>query len=588
MKLSTNEIKPNPINDQIYSVTEIDDLELSLKTHGQLEPIVVNKKNTLISGHRRFYAIKRLGWSECDVRVLEPKNDIISLIEFNRHRVKSVTDILNESRFLEKELRTNIGRGSKSIVRNGKRMRTIIEVSKKLGLSTTQLKKIKSIANYDPKILERIDCGELSVHQGYEIVRKKHITNESEKVSKEDNFKNRFRKLLKDYQPSKQLINETISKSYPFCIENLKNGEDKRLELIENLDFLKNLDNRESVLYKKYLEVEKSKLNKKLINTVERNLWNVGNWKNKKTTTSEIEKIEPEIIFVDKTNNDAFNILRQNIHSMEYTPNPGRLLKCIVIDKPTGKYLGVLTIASDFTSLENRDDFIGWNEVDKYKKGKLNNTAVMSSCVSVQPFGYNGLGGKLMSLVATTSPIRDLWKKKYKDTLVGMTTTSLFGQFSLYDGVPIWKGLGESKGIVYLKPDDEIYGFWSNWLKKNHTKEYEEVISKSSPKQKIIQLIFRYLDIDSNKYRSELKRGVYFCSFYDNGKEFLCGDIKETKLELNDRIKKGYDYNLDWWKDKALKRYYKLHKEKRLNTDNLWYQSIDPDLMKSWLLSRGI
>ena len=41
-----------------------------------------------------------------------------------------------------------------------------------------------------------------------------------------------------------------------------------------------------------------------------------------------------------------------------------------------------------------------WNEVDKYKKGKLNNTAVMSSCVSVQPFGYNGLGGKLMSLVA--------------------------------------------------------------------------------------------------------------------------------------------------------------------------------------------
>jgi hypothetical protein len=169
-----------------------------------------------------------------------------------------------------------------------------------------------------------------------------------------------------------------------------------------------------------------------------------------------------------------------------------------------------------------------------------------------------------------------------------MTTTSLFGQFSLYDGVPIWKGLGESKGIVYLKPDDDIYGFWSNWLKKNHTKEYEEAIRKSSPKQKIIQLIFRYLDIDSNKYRSELKRGVYFCSFYDNGKEFLSGDIKETKLELNDRIKKGYDYNLDWWKDKALKRYDKLHKEKRLNTDNLWYQSISPDLIKSWLLSRGI
>ena len=96
MKVSVKTIKPNPINEQIYSATDIDDLELSLQTHGQLEPIVINKKNTLISGHRRFYAIKRLGWEECEVRISEPKNDIVSLIEFNRHRVKSVTDILNE------------------------------------------------------------------------------------------------------------------------------------------------------------------------------------------------------------------------------------------------------------------------------------------------------------------------------------------------------------------------------------------------------------------------------------------------------------------------------------------------------------
>jgi hypothetical protein len=273
---------------------------------------------------------------------------------------------------------------------------------------------------------------------------------------------------------------------------------------------------------------------------------------------------------------------------MEYTPNPGRLLRCIVIDKPTGKYLGVLTIASDFTSLENRDKFIGWSETDKFKNGMLKNTAVMSSCVSVQPFGFNCLGGKLMSMVATTSPIRDIWKKKYNDTLIGMTTTSLFGQFSQYDGVPIWKGLGESKGIVYIKPDDEIYEFWLNWLKKKYKSAYEEALTKSSPKQNILQLIYRYLDIDLNKYKSELKRGIYFCSFYNNGKDFLCGDIKEKHLQMNERIEKDSEYNLDWWKGKALKRYEKLYGEKRLNTDNLWYESIDPNLFKSWLLSRGI
>tara|TARA_Y100000593_G_scaffold39283_1_gene75972 strand:+ start:2549 stop:4315 length:1767 start_codon:yes stop_codon:yes gene_type:complete len=588
LKLSLNQINPNPINEQIYSPSEIDDLEQSLKTHGQLEPIVLTKDHTLISGHRRFYAIKRLGWKECDVRIQDPKNVIVSLIEFNRHRVKSVTDILNESRFLEKELRDQIGKGRSSIKKNGRRMVTVIEVSKKLGVSTTQLKKIKSISNYDPDILARVDSGELSINQGYHLIRKKYINKDLKEVSKEDEFKTKFRKLIKTYQPTKKLIDDTVSNSYPFNIQSLKNGEEKRLELIENLNFLKNLDNRENVLYKKYQEVNKQNLNKKLLKKVEKNLWNVTNWKNKKSTIKEIEQIDPEIVFVDKSNMDEFNILRQNIHSMEYVANPGRLLRCLVVDKPTGKYLGVLTIASDFTSLENRDKFIGWSDTDKYKNGRLKNTAVMSSCVSVQPYGFNCLGGKLMSMVATTSPVRDFWKKKYKDTLVGLTTTSLFGQFSQYDGVPIWKGLGESKGIIYLKPDDEIYSFWSNWLRQHHKKEYAEANSKSSPKQNILQLIFKYLDIDSSKYKSELRRGIYFSSFYDNGKQFLCGDIKEKDLVMNDRISRGSDYNLNWWKDKAIKRYEKLHQKKKLSTNNLWYESIDPDLFKSWLVSRGL
>ena len=252
MKLALNQISPNPINETIYSTTEIEDLELSLKTHGQLEPIVLTKDHTLISGHRRFYAIKRLGWKECDVRIQDPKNVIVSLIEFNRHRVKSVTDILNESRYLEKELRKDIGQGSQSIKRNGRRMVTVIEVSKKLGVSTTQLKKIKSISNYDPNILSRVDSGELSINQGYHLVRKKYIVQDTKEVSKEDEFKSKFRKLIKVYQPSRKLIDDTVSNSYPFNIKNLKNGEDKRSQLIENLDFLKNLDNRENVLYKKY------------------------------------------------------------------------------------------------------------------------------------------------------------------------------------------------------------------------------------------------------------------------------------------------------------------------------------------------
>ena len=171
MHIKMVDLVANPINEEIYSTTDLNDLVQSFTTHGQLEPIVINKDNFIISGHRRFYAMSQLGWDECDVRITDFPNEIVSLIEFNRHRVKTVSDILNESRYLEQELRKQIGRGRKATEpRNGARMKTIIEVSKKLGLSTTQLKKIKSISNYEPKMIEEIDQGRMSVNQAYEKV----------------------------------------------------------------------------------------------------------------------------------------------------------------------------------------------------------------------------------------------------------------------------------------------------------------------------------------------------------------------------------------------------------------------------------
>jgi hypothetical protein len=77
----------------------------------------------------------QLNWTECDIRYIDVENDVVSLIEFNRHRIKSVNDILNESRYLEKEFKKQIGRGRNATKqRQGKKMETIIEVSNKLGL----------------------------------------------------------------------------------------------------------------------------------------------------------------------------------------------------------------------------------------------------------------------------------------------------------------------------------------------------------------------------------------------------------------------------------------------------------------------
>ena len=572
-------ISANKINDDIYSHTDLSDLMLSLETNGQLEAIVLNKNNVILSGHRRYYSMKQLDWTECDVRYIDVENDVVALIEFNRHRIKSVNDILNESRYLEKEFKKLIGRGRTATKqREGKKMLTIIEVSNKLGLSTTQLKKIKSISNYEPSLINEIDNGEVSVNQAYQIVRQKYIT----KTNDDDKeiFNRKLTQLLKKYSPSQDDIKDVMSRIYPFSVSNIVDGVEKRDELVNHLDNLKKLDEREIVQYRKYRELQSSNHNQKLVDELKQELWTPQDINNKELMINEIKNIKPVI---EVSNGDEFDIFRMKIHSMEWVRSPGRLIQLLVRNESDSKLLGVLTIASDMLSVENRDSYIGWGERERLRG--LKHLAVVSSCVATQPFGYNFLGGKLLASLCSSNTIRDLWKQKYGDTLIGLTTTSLFGQFSMYNSIRTWKSLGETKGTQLLKPDENQYNFWKDWLKENYVEEYELAISKSSPKQNVLNLIFRYLGIEQKQYMTEHRKGLYFSSIYENGRQFLCGEINEDALVVD---KKFNEDRIEWWQQKAIKRYNKLHEDDKLNNDTLWYDRLDTNTLKSWLSSRGI
>jgi len=573
------DITPNPINDEIYSQTDLSDLILSLETHGQLEPIVVNTSKVIISGHRRYFSMMQLGWTECDIRVSELDNDIVALIEFNRSRIKSVNDILNESRILERELKKEIGRGrSATQQRSGKKMDVIIEVSRKLGLGATKLKMIKSIANYEPSLLTQIDNDEISVNKAYEIVKNKYINTTS--IDDKEQFSRKLSKLLKEYQPTNDEIEVVMSKTYPYSVSNLPQGKEKRDDLLNHLINLKRLDEREIVQYRKYRELQSLNPNQKVVDELEQQLWSPTDINNKEQTIKEIENIRPVI---ELSNGEEFDILRVKIHSMEWVRNPGRLIQIIIKNESDNKLLGILTIASDMLSVENRDSFIGWDEQERLRG--LKHLAVVSTCVATQPFGFNFLGSKLIASLSSSKVVRDFWKEKYGDTLVGLTTTSLFGQFSMYNSIPTWKSLGETKGTVLLKPDSSHYNFWRDWVKKNYQEEYEHATGHSSPKQNVLNLIFKYLNIDKKQFMSEHRKGLYFSSIYENGLEFLCDEISEDDLIVKDKFERDV---LDWWIPKAVKRYSKLYDENRLDSNSLWYDNLDKKTMQSWFSSRGI
>ena len=227
MKISLLHIKPNPINANIYDDTDLTDLVNSLDANGQLEPIIINKKNEIISGHRRYYCMVQLKWDEGEVRIVEYENETSALIEHNRHRTKSVKDILRESKVLEKELKAKLGGRGKRTDLNGKSKFVLVdEMAKSLGYGLSKLKQLRTINNYAPHMVDKIDK-EYSLNQAYEMVREKYL-GVKKKSSKED-FKTSFKKLLSKHSPDIEEINSVLKTTYPYNLS--YNGKSTLVEI---------------------------------------------------------------------------------------------------------------------------------------------------------------------------------------------------------------------------------------------------------------------------------------------------------------------------------------------------------------------
>ena len=361
-----------------------------------------------------------------------------------------------------------------------------------------------------------------------------------------------------------------------FDIKDDFNFETEKQNFVQNLNMLKSMTVQESTLYKKWQEFNKDEYKMRTkahkFDIIKSKLWKPTDIMNYDLTVKEIEAIEPIVEFTKDA--ETWAIVRKLIHTMDWNANPGRNQKYYVKDKNTGKILGLISLGSDVTTIKVRDDYIGWKKDDKFVEHKLNNTAIASTIVCVQPLGFNMLGGKLIAALTTCSDVRNQWKKDYDDTLVGVTTTSLYGAHSQYNGIPHWKTLGESAGKIMIKPDDSVYLVWNKWLKENHPEEHHKAVTTTGPKQNVINRVFRHLGIKGKDYEHGFKRGVFFANMYDNGLEYLRNEINDSKLVLKKKFAEDLEYTTKWWKKKAIKRYTKLHTENRLKPEKLFYANM--------------
>ena len=382
---------------------------------------------------------------------------------------------------------------------------------------------------------------------------------------------------------------------------------DLRQRIIDDLSYVSKMSVGEYTLYQKYLEIqqrypsqemgtlfgaEKQLINEdhiKLINESKNNIWFPED-------PMDFEKLEPELIYTDLDKDrqsagswpEKWNCIRTFTSTMKNSSNIGRNLHYIVRDKVTGKYLGVICITGDFIDLTPRDDYIGWEREYKTNSGKLNNSCIGSTIVPLQPLGFNYTGGKLLALLCLSDDIQNQWQENYGDKLVSVTTTSLYGKsktggLSQYDRLKHWKKMGYSQGSLSFEMTKNTERAMLDYAEHHFNERYfllyvakreNGQTLKRDHRNRMRQFMYSQLKIPKELQKSDHQRGIYYSTFYNNSREFLRGEIDESKLV------KSFDGSVEaltqLWKEKyAAKRINNLMNAERQNlTETLFYDDI--------------
>jgi len=377
-------------------------------------------------------------------------------------------------------------------------------------------------------------------------------------------------------------------------------GDDElKSAVVEDLTNVSNMTVEEYTLYQKWLEVhikypthtvstlfgdEKQMVDldaETEIKRIKENIWIPED-------PMDYLKLQPELIYTPQFNlQEKWNTIRNFTSTMKNNSNIGRNLSYIVQDSVTGKYLGVVCISSDFLDLTPRDNYIGWSRDIKTNQHMINHTAIGSTIVPLQPLGYNYTGGKLLALLCLADKVQKDWKDQYGDTLIGVTTTSLYGKnkahgLSQYDRLTHWKKMGFTSGSVSYEARKPTVKLMLDWLKKNHTRKYFEWYEaknldgmpyKRDHKNRSYTFIYSQLDVPKDLIRSEHARGIYFSPLYNNTSEFLRKEITEDKLVK--AFDSSYDALVGNWKERyATKRIKSLIEQNRVSHETLFYDDL--------------
>ena len=279
----------------------------------------------------------------------------------------------------------------------------------------------------------------------------------------------------------------------------------------------------------------------------------------------------------------------------------GKNVQLAVKEKNSGKILGFIRLGSPVIYMKPRNELLGQVWIQQEDTAKRFNTATMMGFVIVpaQPFGFNYLGGKLLSAICTSHTVREICNKKYDMNLCLFETTSLYGttkSVSQYDGMKPYirfRGLTESdmvpmmhgqryhdlKDYVENITGDLLAGDTSTTSRKLRTFTKIIALTKATLKGTTEGDGFN-ITIENAKKLTEKKR-YYTSDFgYSNCVEYMTCKT-DTLIPGPNYEKHELSNIIEWWRSKAINRYETLKSGGRLRTElEIWTSGKDIQIIR--------
>lgn len=224
-----------------------------------------------------------------------------------------------------------------------------------------------------------------------------------------------------------------------------------------------------------------------------------------------------------KEQSDLWSYFKISTSSIATNKNPGKLIRFLVKEVYSEKYIGILALGDDILNSKDRDTSIGWDMDNHYRKMK--NIVNIWCCVGLQPLAFNYNIGKLLCSLCFSKEVFDAFKNKYNCKIAAITTFGVNGRAPQYECLKCIKHIGYTKGYGTQHLSKKLYFKAIKLLNENG-------YHLSGSTMKIWRFIFKKLQIPTILLNHGIFRAIYIGYTSKDSKQYLQGYLNNFECEM--------------------------------------------------------